>query len=222
MRRFNEIIKEVSKLGGISKHNIDKYISLLEEAKENLIIVKDVDVAEVKKQKSKETKELLKRRKKYLKNEERINSLYKYYTDMAPGIKSSSEKIIFEKYYTCRLERIPSINEKYNELFSKYFVNIDGECHLILSNKLVPIIVQKMDEEEKDLISGKKIVNLSCNEASITPIQLISRGTLVDKLKIMNNDDIGIYISKMQEFNQALDRLKYQDYEKESVLRLNN
>ena len=106
MRTFKEILRDINKLGNVSRHNIDNYISLLTEAKDNLATLKEVNIEKANKQKTNETKELVKCRKKYLKNEEKINSMYEYYTNMESGIKTSGSEIVYERYADASIQGI--------------------------------------------------------------------------------------------------------------------
>ena len=222
MRKFKEIIKDVSKVGSISRDNIDTYIALLTEAKENLTTLKEIDISKAKKQKTKETKKLIKNRKKYLKNEEKINAMHEYYTSMESGIKTSSTEIVFERYYLCKLLKSPNMSKQCNDMYSKYFVNVEDECYLKLNGAtLIPIIAQEMSGEIKDILSGKSLDDLSCEGVKFIKTKRINRNQLLEELNVVK-DNFGLYRKIMQEFNKELDMIKYHNSEQESVLRLNN
>ena len=222
MRTFKEILRDINKLGNVSRHNIDNYISLLTEAKDNLATLKEVNIEKANKQKTNETKELVKCRKKYLKNEEKINSMYEYYTNMESGIKTSGSEIVYERYYLCKFIKSPNIKKQYAEVYNKYFVNIEDECYLKLNGAtLVPIIAQNLSGEYKDMLSGKSLEDLSCEGGQFIKTKRINRNQLLEELKSFQ-ENFGLYRKIVQDFQGELDLLKYQYNDQESVLRLNN
>lgn len=223
---FNSIMKQMKQLNGVNEDNINEYIDASAKLKENLEILRSIDKKLLKIKLSnkstvddyKNAKYLLKEQKKYQKNENKIISLYEHYMGIKKGFdsrKDQTNKIVFEKYYECTLIENPTkkISEKekdeYDNLFKKYFINIEGKCNLIFSNKLVPVVLQNIDDEKRELLSGNDIINITSKSYYMfKKLDKINRNKLVDILKNMSTEDIRLYRDKINNFCEELSKMQ--------------